>query len=189
MDDIARFYLLARPMLPPKQKLPPNFDQNLAAAIQDLEKRWPDLWVTPLATHAHGEVVGVMTTPRYAFDLWVGLSFALWPTPWMAHLSTHPAGLPEKEEAIFSLKLPMLSDAAEGLILASARLYADLLKDWKPSRAAAAVMIRKANTQKDAAATLGIRQQSVSEALRAAHAKDLVSHEDAMRTYLATLET
>ena len=48
--------------------------------------------------------------------------------------------------------------------------------------------MRTVTTQQDAADALGIRQQSVSDALRAAHAKDLVALEDSVREVLRALD-
>lgn len=130
-----------------------------------------------------------------AFDLHAACNLALWPCPVRTILASASPERANKARAHrrrrrwpFLLELDGFAAPVAALAESAARLHAAILADWKPSRAKAAATMRTVTTQQDAADALGIRQQSVSDALRAAHAKDLVALEDSVREVLRALD-
>ena len=214
MPDKASFALIANLVGSRKEKDRIGLSLLIKSALEDLALRWPDAWIAPpTTTRGVDEISAVMESPRHAFDFAVGLNLFIWPARFRmaiasGHLNLAPTSTnagdshsqafhlastalrrAEKSRLLFAVQLSELPMATWKLIESSARLHSNIMHDWKPSRAAAAAAVRKTATQQAAAESLGIRQQSVSEALRAAHAKDLVSLEDAIRTCLTILPT
>ncbi|MFK5956842.1 MAG: hypothetical protein QM477_10400 [Planctomycetota bacterium] len=196
MQSTASFALVGDLIGPHKDLVP-----KMAACVKELTERWPTTWLLdPSLSHKDQRISAALHTPRHAFDFLVALNLALWPAQCRLAIASGALGKHEgqafqraltclnraqKEGLLFAIHLPSLPKTSQTLLESSVRLHADIMQDWKPSRQAASSTIRKVRTQQDAAASLGIRQQSISEALRAAHAKHLESLEDAVRLYLS----
>ncbi len=161
-------------------------------ALKAIDDRWPDAWLETPSCSDNGTVVqAVLKSPELAFDFAVAINLAIWPRRFRFHATS--TGHESARQQLGSHKLPFtinligLNKVDAQVIEATARLHATVMRDWKPSRAKAAVAMRLSANQNEAAARLNIRQQSVSEALRAGHAKELVACEDAIRERLGTL--
>ena len=194
MDDIASFTLHARLVRSQKDGQNAIPAQAVASTLKDLATRWEESWIKqPAFIQNSDEISAVLGSPRHAFDFAVAINLAAWPLRYQVNVTstgierTHGAVLGKAPKQLFTLRLHGFPLAMQKLIESSAQLHANIMRDWKPSRAAASTMIRKVETQQRAAAALGIRQQSISDALSAAHAKDLVALEDAVRNCLTTL--
>jgi len=195
MQSTASFALVADLIGPHK-----NLAPKMAACVKELTDRWPTTWLAdPSLSQNDQRVSAALHTPRHAFDFLVALNLALWPAQCRLAIASGALGnkdgqafqravacldRAQKEGLLFAIHLPALPETLQNLLESSVRLHANIMQDWKPSRQAASSTIRKVRTQQDAAASLGIRQQSISEALRAAHAKHLESLEDAVRVCL-----
>lgn len=136
-------------------------------------------------------IAAVLARPCHAFDFAVALHLALWPTRFKVIASSANRAVAKKQlhESKFDFQVHMdgLDEVEELLIQSTAQLHAVIMKEWKPSRAKAAQAMRQCRNQFEAAQLLGIRQQSVSEALRAGHAKELSACETAIRARLNAL--
>lgn len=164
--------------------LPPSWEQVLARLAG--EWSWQE---APLAVVGEGErFAGSIRDLAQAFDITVALSLRLWPQRIRVGVGKGALARARKQRLPFALELGAEAPAATvALIEQAARLHAAQLARWKPSRLAAVQAIRRAPRQRDAAELLGIRQQSVSTALRAAMAKELAGLEDAIRVQLRAL--
>jgi len=194
MQDIASFTLHARLVRAQKDGHRAIPAEVVASTLKDLATRWEESWIKqPAFIQGSDEISAVLRSPRHAFDFAVAMNLAAWPLRYQVRVTSTgiemmQGAVPGKgSKKLFTLRLHGFPVALQELIESSAQLHANIMRDWKPSRAAASSMIRKAETQQRAATALGIRQQSVSDALSAAHAKDLVALEDAVRNCLTTL--
>jgi len=133
------------------------------------------------------------------FDFVVHLHIQHWPSRFCAALCrtpNPPSSRPaldllvraQKQQLPFALSLPTLDYATSQMLERAACLHITFIKEWKPSRAAAVAAMRQCQTQAEAAAKLGIRQQSISEALRAAHHRKLLQFEKAVRQRLQAVD-
>ncbi|MHC4822745.1 MAG: hypothetical protein ACYTEP_01865 [Planctomycetota bacterium] len=162
------------------------------ALLAQAADRWRNEWLQVPEWSANGNrIQAFLRRPHHAFDFAVALQLEAWPARMRVTITTSRdmdavRKSAAKRRLLFAIRLPGLDANTTALIEASARLHADILQDWKPSRAAAAKTMRTAATQSQAAERLGIRQQSVSEAMRAAHAKHLVAFEETVRGCLST---
>lgn len=163
---------------------PPTWEQVLARLAG--EWSWQE---APLAVAGEGErFASSIGDLAQAFDIAVALSLRLWPQRVRVGVGKGALARARKQRLPFALELgPEAPAATVALIEQAARLHAAQLARWKPSRLAAVQAIRRAPRQRDAAELLGIRQQSVSTALRAAMAKELAGLEDAIRVQLRAL--
>lgn len=196
MHGIASFPLHARLVRSQKEGLHAGHPEAVASILKELSLQWKESWIEqPAFIQNSDQIAAVLRSPRHAFDFSVAINLAAWPLQYQVSVGSmdmkmaHVSKLRKTPKQLFTMQLRGFPLALQELIESSARLHADIMYDWKPSRAAAATTMRKTETQHAAAEALGIRQQSVSEALRAAHAKDLVSLEDAIRTCLTTPST
>lgn len=162
------------------------------SAVTQVIRALPELWVEkPRRAENPFSVNAVLKTCDRAFDFAVALNLAVWPQRFRVHANhtTHAdahRALAASRTA-FSVALQGLSTTDSRVMETTAQLHAAIMRDWKPSRAKAAMAMRTAKNQNEAAAQLGIRQQSVSEALHAGHATELVACERAIRARLETL--
>lgn len=158
------------------------------------------------------EVSGLLLRLDHAFDFVAILNLKIWPAKFRVaiasgeidvgqssnyapdmdgsafHLAAQTLQRTENQGLLFGMQIDWIPTPMTTLIEAAARLHADIMEDWKPSRAQATHAIRRVHTQQAAAEALGIRQQSISEALKAAHAKHLFAMEDSIREYLTHLQ-
>lgn len=164
---------------------PPPFDHLL----HQLGAEW-DWHEEPLAVAAEGErFAGTLKHLADAFDCAVALNLRLWPQRARVGIGKGALARARKQRLPFALELGEgYAPSAIHLVEQAARLHAAQMKRWKPSRLAAVRAIRKAPRQRDAAALLQVRQQSISTALRAALAKELTGLEGAIRQQLATMQ-
>jgi hypothetical protein len=166
--------------------------REVARACTSLKEQWPGTWLeAPCQSESGLGISAVLPTCSRAFDFAVALNLAAWPQRFRVHANHTTRELAHKalanSKAAFSVDLQGLQPTQARVIETATQLHAAMMHDWKPSRAKAAKAMRAANNQNEAAARLGIRQQSVSEALRAGHAKELVACESAIRAQLETL--
>lgn len=163
---------------------PPSWEQVLAHLAG--EWSWQE---EPLAVAAEGErFASSIADLGQAFDIAVSLSLRVWPQRARVGVGKGALARARRQRLPFALELgPAAPTATVALIEQAARLHAAQLARWKPSRLAAVKAIRRAPRQRDAAELLGIRQQSVSTALRAAMAKELQGLEEAIRLQLRAL--
>lgn len=173
---------------------------DLLATLQTGE--FATLWAEPPRWSEQGDVLqGNLHDLQRAFDLHVALNHQAWPTPvqtvvvrgdsartqaaWQRGLST---GLPFTLDLGHAPSPGSMEAGLQRLVEQAAVLHAAIMADWKTSRAKAAIAMRKVATQREAADLLGIRQQSISDALRAAHATRLLTFEGAVRDALLGLD-
>jgi hypothetical protein len=166
--------------------------EQVDRAVHELIEGWPALWLeTPRRTENTLGVTAVLPSCSRAFDFAVALNLAVWPQRFRVHANNDTRASAQQalatSKVAFSVNLLGLSATDARVIETTAQLHAAMMRDWKPSRAKAAKIMRRAKNQNEAAERLGIRQQSVSEALRAGHAKELVACESAIRARLETL--
>ena len=163
---------------------PPPFDHLLHQL--GLKWEWRE---APLAVAAEGErFAGSLLHLADAFDFTVTLNLRLWPQRARVGIGKGALARARKQKLPFALELgDGFSPASIHLMEQAARLHAAQMGRWKPSRWAAVRAIRKAPRQRDAAALLQVRQQSVSTALRAALAKEMSGLEQAIRQQLVAL--
>ncbi len=134
-----------------------------------------------------------------AFDLVVQLHLQHWPQRFCTALCRAPKPprsrpacdllkRAQEQRLPFALSLPSLDYATSQMLERAACLHITFMQEWKPSRAAAVAAMRRCQTQAQAAALLGIRQQSISEALHAAHFKMLLQFEETVRQRLRPVQ-
>lgn len=209
MDTGKRFALVADLVGSRKEQNRTHLAGVIEEVLQDLASRWPNQWAAnPVTTKGMDEVSGLLLRLDHAFDFIAILNLKIWPAKFRVaiasgeidvgressyapdmdgsafHLAAQTLQRAEKQKLLFALHVDWIPAPISALIEAAARLHADIMEDWKPSRAQAANTMRRVHTQQAAAEALGIRQQSVSEALKAAHAKHLFAMEDSIREYL-----
>jgi hypothetical protein len=165
---------------------------RLETILAGLHGDWSESWQIPLRYSADsGSFRGRLKHAAAAFDCAVTLNLALWPQQVRVVTSDEGAEdalrLLATTKTAFSIRLAELTPGEIDVIEAAAEMHAAMMRDWKPSRAKAVKMSRLVKTQGQAAERLGIRQQSVSEALRAGHAKQLAACEAAIRKRLEEL--
>ncbi|MCP4093386.1 MAG: hypothetical protein GY747_08050 [Planctomycetes bacterium] len=188
----ARCTLLAE-ALPSKQVDQLADVQHIDATLKALSDRWRGQWLEEPG-RLEGEplrITAVLARPCHAFDFAVALHLALWPLRFkLVASSANRAGANKQLQSSkfdFQIHMDGLNEVDELLIQSTAQLHAVIMKEWKPSRAKAAQAMCQCQNQFEAAELLGIRQQSVSEALRAGHAKELDTCETAIRARLNAL--
>lgn len=168
-------------------------EQMLATANRS---EFREVWDAPptWCPRSHG-LTAPLRLPHRSFDVYVALCLRMWPTPIRVGIATgevhHALAAMQRglmHDLPFTLTVDGATAAQTDLVEKAAVLYAAIMADWKPSRAKAVAMMREVATQQEAAACLGIRQQSVSDALRAAHAKQLLNFELAVRDALRGLD-
>lgn len=165
---------------------------EIERAVASLTDQWPSTWLeAPCQAENALRISAVLPSCSRAFDFAVTLNLVVWPQRFRVHANNTTRADAQQalatSKVAFSVDLHGLSATDARVIETTAQLHAAMMRDWKPSRAKAAKAMRAAKNQNEAAAQLGIRQQSVSEALRAGHAKELVACESAIRARLETL--
>jgi|FLOH01.1.fsa_nt_gi hypothetical protein len=168
--------------------------ERIDHTLANLDAAWANNFLeAPRRVENRLQIGARLLAASKAFDFAVALQLALWPLRLRVYATN--AGQTDidqtfgKSTAAFRGDFSGLSSAQAKMIEATAQLHAAILRDWKPSRAKAALAMRTAKNQNEAAADLGIRQQSVSEALRAGHARELIACENAIRACLEELES
>lgn len=167
--------------------------EDLDATLALLRKRWDGHWIENPMCHQGAPlfISAILRKPQFAFDFAVALQLERWPQRFKVVATDASRGeakeLLLQSKASFTLQFDGLSRSESDVVQSAAQLHAAMMQDWKPSRAKAASAMRHCDNQLQAAARLGIRQQSVSEALRAGHFKQMVACEDAIRARLNTL--
>lgn len=184
--------MVAEPVGVGEGSQPLEFLSKTRGFLERAAELWRADWLEPPAWSADGtNIQAGLRRPQHAFDFTVALQLEVWPSRCRVVVANR-AGIAQalqsatRRKLLFAISLPGLDARTTALIEAAACLHADILRDWKPSRAAAAKMMRVVATQNQAAEQLGIRQQSVSEAMRAAHAKHLLAFEETVRGCLST---
>lgn len=188
----ARCTLLAE-VIPTKRTHSLVNAQRVDDCLEAICNRWRGQWLEE-PMRLEGEplrIAAVLSRPCHAFDFAVDLHLALWPMRFKVIATSTNRATAKKQlqisKADFQVHLDGLNEVDELLIQSTAQLHAVIMKEWKPSRAKAAQARRRCQNQFEVAELLGIRQQSVSEALRAGHAKELSSCETAIRARLNAL--
>lgn len=169
-----------------------------------------DWLAEPTSSHNDERVLAALARPLHAFDVAVAVNELSWPVRfrWVLGEGVQSNPLNESGPGLstnafqraaqalsrsrgrnqpFSADLdrPRLVECR--LMETAARLHQAILDAWTPSRAAVVRVWREQRHQLRTAEKLGITQQSVSEALRSARLQDLLDTEDAIRTWLGTL--
>ncbi|MBC8328703.1 MAG: hypothetical protein ISR76_00730 [Planctomycetes bacterium] len=163
-------------------------------ALVQVHERWPEEWIArPVTRPGPGGVCGVLRRPLHAFDVCVALNEAVWPRRFQAAVVTGSLSRAvgtlargRRDGLPCAFDLAHLDRRGQDLLEAMARLHGAVLRSWKPSRFRAVTAMRRAATQREAAAALGVTQQSISEALRAAQFAEMASAEAALRGFLAS---
>jgi hypothetical protein len=188
----ARCTLLAE-VIPTKRVSSLAGAQEIDQTLSAISDRWRGQWLEQPARLEEEplRIAAVLSRPCHAFDFAVALHLALWPLRFKIMATSANRATAKKQlqssKADFQIHMDGLDEVDELLIQSTAQLHAVIMKEWKPSRAKAAQAMRSCKNQLEVAELLGIRQQSVSEALRAGHAKELEACETAIRARLNAL--
>ncbi|MHC5024383.1 MAG: SatD family protein [Planctomycetota bacterium] len=183
---------------------------RIDAALAEIAGAWPDAgWVAgPVLTRGIDELAAVLTRPRRAFDAAVQLNLAIWPDRFRFALASGAidigleAGIvaamdgtafhraadalarARRDRLPLTLALPDCPEPGPGIVEAAAGLHQAAMVRWTSREAATVSACRAAGSQASAAASLGVSQQAVSDALRRAAAADLAGAEDSIRQWL-----
>ena len=170
MVESPRFGFAAIAMLRQKQKIA----QALAGKTDDLGSRFADLLEDAMELSEDGRILtAVINSSKRAFDFYVALQEATWPTHVrFALVSAPPAGaagrinvirdkatatlLQADSNCAFHFDLPRKSQPELGMASALVKLHGSLTAEWTESRANAVRSYRQHGKQSEVAEELGV---------------------------------
>ncbi|KAA3615181.1 MAG: hypothetical protein DWQ01_00210 [Planctomycetota bacterium] len=214
MSNLKSFLLLAERDLRQKPQDPHQLPHRLNLVLQRVEEKFQAEWINPPIQEENGtRLWALLRRPRHAFDIAVALSEGLWPLiyDWALARSQAPRnGLDSlshhedqaaleaasrvlsrgrADNAFFSLVPQTEEEALNGvLVTATARGHRTISQTWTEARRRVVNQYREVGHQGKTAEILGITQQSVSEALKAAKLRPLMENEAALRSYLDRIQ-
>lgn len=190
----------------------PALAKAIEAALKHITRaNAPDWIAPPVTTRGLDEISAVLRRPDHAFDIVTDLNIAVWPNRFRfalargqidvarrsrdaaamdgpaLHLAADALARLESRHGLFAVNLPGANPASCSLLEAATDLHSALLADMAKRQVQVLSLLRRGQTQAQAAASLDITQQAVSLANRAAHIAALRHAEESIRLFLADL--